>query len=508
MDSLFCSRLFVILQIYWNSELFLDTDKVKEYHVRPLSMEHSLDRRPAKKDDNNFIYMINITCPNDNLPERTYAIDMLLHHLLGIEKTSYQINFEEDAHDYTIAIGNKRIVFEDHFFKLHKEPLSYLNSSNIPDKLTYFHGEGMEIPIIYGTDKMQRESNGDVVVGLDIFASTFFMLTRWEENLLGREETGDCKEQLLFTVKNGIHKRAIVNEYEVLLKRLLAGEGITYKSRNFGIVLTHDVDGLTPSWLDIAKDFVRRVMRRPVPEATTSLVWKEFMKYKRTYPDAFSQMVPYIKICKKFGIPEIFYMKVCDKGELEATYIHDSASTLDVIRRLKDLESDKVLIGFHPSQSTFQNKAQWTAETERFHAQLGKDIVHGRNHHLMYNNETLCFWESILTGSEEDTLHISNCVFHNTLGLRSGIAVPYPLFDVVHRKEMRLTEHPCSIMDTAIRLHKYKTDAELWKDIDEITGELKKYQGELLLTWHIYVRNVSLLRRYMDLCEKIIEKAS
>ena len=41
----------------------------------------------------------------------------------------------------------------------------------------------MEIPIIYGTDKMQRESNGDVVVGLDIFASTFFMLTRWEENL-------------------------------------------------------------------------------------------------------------------------------------------------------------------------------------------------------------------------------------------------------------------------------------------------------------------------------------
>jgi hypothetical protein len=48
----------------------------------------------------------------------------------------------------------------------------------------------------------------------------------------------------------------------------------------------------------------------------------------------------------------------------------------------------------------------------------------------------------------------------------------------------------------------------LWKDIDEITGELKKYQGELLLTWHIYVRNVSLLRRYMDLCERIIEKAS
>ena len=44
-------------------------------------------------------------------------------------------------------------------------------------------------------------------------------------------------------------------------------------------------------------------------------------------------------------------------------------------------------------------------------------------------------------------MHISNCVFHKRQGFRSGVCVPYRLFDLYQRRVMNLIEHPCQIMD-------------------------------------------------------------
>jgi len=444
--------------------------------------------------------MIQITCPNNNIPERTYAIHALLSDELGCNRNDYIIQFKDDVQDYELDVYGKEYTIEDHFFNRFVEPLSYLKLDNIPEELVFFHGLGLELPIIYGEDKFVQKENG-AVIGLDIFASTFFMLTRWEESLLGREEKGDCDESQLFCVRRGIHQRPIVNEYADFIRKLLPSD-ISLLMRNYEVVLSHDVDGfLTPSWFQIAKDIVKQTIHGAPKNKVLNLTWKEEIKYKRAFPSAYSQFELYTALTEKYNIPEWFYFKVCGKGETEATYLFDDKQTIDVVEKLKRKNNPNFVLGFHPSQNMFGKKEQWDKEVSRITDLIKETPNHGRNHHLLYNHETLRMWESI----SNSPLDISNCVFHYRQGFRSGVCVPYHLFDLYQRQEMSLVEHPCQIMDTVIRYNgKTKSDDERWCDIQTVVEQVKKYQGELVLTWHIYIRNKKLIQDYYRWCEKTV----
>ena len=447
--------------------------------------------------------MIQITCPNNNIPERTYTIETLLVDVLGYKQEGYAIQFTDDVSDYVLSFANNKLIIEDHFFNHYVEPLSYLNIGSVPTSLNWFHGLGLELPMIYGEDKyIQNEES--VIVGLDIFASTFFMLTRWEESLLGREEKGDCDETRLFAVKHGIFNRPIVNEYADFLRKMLPSD-LPISKRKYEVVLSHDVDGfVTPTWTRIAKDFVKQTIHGAPKNKVLNLTWKEEIKYKRAFPTAYDQFEWYTALCEKHDIPEWFYFKVCGRGETEATYLYDDKQTKEIVGRLKRKNNPNFVFGFHPSQNMFGNKQQWDKEVARITSLLQKKPSIGRNHHLLYNHETMRLWENIT----DTPLHISNCVFHKRQGFRSGVCVPYRLFDLYQRRIMNLVEHPCQIMDTVIRYdEKVKTEEERWSDVQSAIDFVKQYQGELVLTWHIYIRNKKLIQDYFKWCEKVVQYA-
>ena len=447
--------------------------------------------------------MIQITCPSNNIPERTYAIEALLTDVMGVEREEYEIAFKDDTKDYVLQYDSRTVEVEDHFFNRFTEPLSYLHVNNIPTDLSFFHALGLEIPIIYGEDRFAQDAD-KIIIGLDVFASTFFMLTRWEEFLIGREEKGDCDENQLFSVKSNIHTRPVVNEYSELIRHLLP-IGIKIKSFKYKVVLTHDVDSiLTPTWRKIAKDIYLQTRYGEPENKVIHLTWREEIKYKRAFPSAYSQFEMYKKLSDQYNIQEWFYMKVCAEGEKEATYWYNDKVTLDVVEWLKKEKSPNIKLGFHPSQSVLNNKSQWDKEVKRVTNLLGYSPIIGRNHHLIYNSDMLRWWESL----SDVPVHISDCVFHHNNGFRSGVCVPYHYFDVFSRRKMNLIEHPCQIMDTVIRYDlKKKTEKDVWSEIEKIIAQVEKYCGELVVTWHIYIRNKKLIQDYYKWCEKVIKNA-
>lgn len=447
--------------------------------------------------------MIQITCPSNNIPERTYAIEALLSDVMGCEREEYNIVFKDETKDYVLQYDNKTIVVEDHFFNRYLEPLSYLHVENIPTGLSFFHALGLEIPIVYGEDRFVQEEN-NIVIGLDVFASTFFMLTRWEESLLGREEKGDCDENQLFSVRQGFHDRPIVNEYADLLYKLLLGS-IKIRVRKYKVVLSHDVDSIiTPSWGKIIKDIYSQTRFGEPKNKLIDLTWREKIKYKMAFPNAFSQFKMYKDLAKKYNIEEWFYVKVCAKGEKEATYWYNDKVTLDVVEWLKKEKSNCLKIGFHPSQSVLNNKKQWDKEVKRITNLLGETPIIGRNHHLLYNEDMLRWWEEL----SDNPVNISDCVFHKNNGFRSGVCNSYHIFDFINRRTMRIIEHPNQVMDTVIRYDgTKKSEGEIWDEIKRIISHVKKYDGELVVTWHIYIRIKKLIQDYYKWCEKVIENA-
>ena len=74
-------------------------------------------------------------------------------------------------------------MVEDHFWEGKTE---YLNEASIPKYVSWSqkvlaHGESF--PILYGKDAVTYGKES-VTCSIDIFASAFFMLTRWEEKVL------------------------------------------------------------------------------------------------------------------------------------------------------------------------------------------------------------------------------------------------------------------------------------------------------------------------------------
>ena len=99
----------------------------------------------------------------------------------------YVIEIDVNQNDYVISYEEKNIIVKDDFFNRFKDPLAYLDESNIPNTILFLkknkYSKQKEIPIIFGKDEI-KESENKITCYIDIFASTFFMLTRWEEIVL------------------------------------------------------------------------------------------------------------------------------------------------------------------------------------------------------------------------------------------------------------------------------------------------------------------------------------
>ena len=159
--------------------------------------------------------MLKISIPNNNLNERKYILDIIFDEFLDLD---FKVLEDDDCQDWIIELANKKVLtIKDTFFSKYPKDLEYLKLENIPSKIEK----------------------------LDIFAASFFMLTRWEEYVNKNRDSHDrfpATESLAY--KQGFLDRPIVNEYVEELWSALEELGIKQlrKQRKYKFIMTHDVD--------------------------------------------------------------------------------------------------------------------------------------------------------------------------------------------------------------------------------------------------------------------------
>jgi len=200
--------------------------------------------------------MLFIKIPNNHIPERKYIINIIFDEFLGLK---YNINVKGEARNYEIILENgKKMIIRDSFFSNYEDGLDYLDRNNIPEKLSFLKNQFIvekDIPVIYGDDEFKIKEN-EIFCGIDIFASSFFMLTRWEEyaNKI-RDIHNRFPGTASLAYKYNFLNRPIVNEYVEILWNMLKYLRCNQKrkERKYELVLTHDVDNLYrwKSWKQI-----------------------------------------------------------------------------------------------------------------------------------------------------------------------------------------------------------------------------------------------------------------
>jgi hypothetical protein len=395
--------------------------------------------------------VIQVYIPNQFGPERRYIVKTLLEDFLGLEIT---IEYHRLPH-YRLVLENRReIVIRDHFFSRFSDDAGpeYVSADNIPGQALWLNNPlAVEnpLPVIFGDDGWNVEPER-LECGIDLFASAFFMLSRWEEYALRDDSRsfdshGRFPATASLAFRQGFIDRPLVNEYVELLWRMLETMGIRQerRMRRFSFVLTHDVDALVMwrGWGHALKTAAADVVKRLSPNTAVRRLRDYGNIVRGTTADPFDTFSQLMDIAERLNLTSHFYFKCGGDTQFDRVNPYNIAgpkgrSVLESIRRRNHT------IGFHPSYQAAGDPQVWRQELELLRDVAGGEVLEGRQHYLKFKvPDTWRVWD------ENGMWLDSTLGFADREGFRCGTGDPYQVFDIVRRHPLELLERPLVFME-------------------------------------------------------------
>ena len=404
--------------------------------------------------------MIKIKIPNNNTNERKYILDIIFNEFLGLE---YKL--EIGSINYEIVLKNGKIlIVEDTFFNNYSKDLEYLKLENIPSK--------------------PEE--------LDIFAASFFMLTRWEEYVnRSRDEHNRFPATESLAFKEGFLDRPVVNEYVEMLKSMLLelDSGLVFKEREYQLFLTHDVDHLY-FWKSV-KQLLRIVAGDILKRRDFSLALARVKEYilvrRKKIRDPFDTFDWLMDKSEAIGVKSRFYFMSGGVTQYDNRYKIDEPKSLELIDKIKKRGH---VIGIHPSYNAYNDSEQFKKEKELLEKITEQKILEGREHYLRFEVPTTWqVWEN--NGMKVD----STCGYADKEGFRCGTGDEFSVFNILTREKLKLKERPLVVMDCSLFDYNNYSYDEAKKNINKMREQANRFT----MLWHnSYIKHINFYGDYFD----------
>ncbi len=437
--------------------------------------------------------MITIHIPDNFVPERTYIINVLFNDFLGLE---FEVSISEDIQYYEIILENSNtLVFKDNFFMKFRDGLDYLVEEAVPCKTILVRNQftaEKNVPVIFGSDEISVERNR-ISCGIDIFASSFFMLTRWEEYAnKSRDSHNRFPALASLAYKNGLLQRPVVNEYVDMLWNMLRylKVGQERKKREFRTILTHDVDAaysyatknLFVALKKMGGDLLKRKNPRWAIDNFNS--WSKAVNSEARL-DPFNTFDYIMDMSEQCGLKSSFLF-IADCSEPA----HDGDANLGhrlVRKLLANINRRGHDIGLHTSYGSFDNPAQTIKEFDILRTVCAEENIEqerwtSRQHFLR--------WETPTTFNNLESAHLdydSTLSYADVAGFRCGVCYEYPVFNILTRRRLSLRERPLLVMECTVIDERYMNlgaGEKAFSIIKSIKDTCRKYSGDFVVLWH------------------------
>lgn len=418
-----------------------------------------------------------IRTSNSFQPEKEYCFHVLLRELLGLE---YRIVFSEEK-NYRLQLPNgAEIVVEDHFWSQLSVPSNrdQLSESSIPQHVETFPSPFDSSPVasIFGRNHFVFNEK-EIRCGPDIFASTFFMLTRWEEfTSPDRDQHGRFPADKSLAFKSGFLNRPVVNEYAELLWQMFARLGWEppRPKKDFKLTMTCDVDHPRLWWSagDRVKTLAGSIFKRG--DFSEAGFWLQHHFFQKQDPyDVFDEWLDFFD---KNGLVGHFNFLGKRPPSSDCWYPLEHPFVKNLIRKIAERGH---FVGFHPSYEAFENQEVFQQELASLQALSPTPVTTGRQHYLRFSApKTWQIWED------------ANMTWDSTLGypeaegFRCGICQDFPVFNFLTRKMLNLREKPLTAMDVTLALYRKYSPETAFEKLQNLRQQVKRHGGEFVLLWH------------------------
>ena len=416
--------------------------------------------------------MLKITIPNNNIAERKYILDVIFDEFLGLD---FEVIVSDNCQDWVIKLENqKSLTIKDTFFSKYPKDLEYLKLENIPSKIEE----------------------------LDIFAACFFMLTRWEEYVNKNRDYHDrfpAYESLAY--KQGFLDRPIVNEYaeELKNKLLKLDNNLKFKTHNFNLILTHDVDSLLKytSFKSGIREIIGAIVKKKDIKLAISNILQKIKVSLGIQKDPFDTFDWLMDKSEALGLKSRFYFMSGGITKYDNRYKIDESKALEVIEKIKKRGH---IIGFHPSYNAYNNFEQFKKEKDLLEKTVGLKITEGREHYLRFEVPTTWqIWE------DNGMLVDSSCGYADKEGFRCGTCYEYSVFNILTRKKLNLKERPLIVMEGSFITYQPNIKpTEMEKKIKYLINQVKQYNGNFVFLWHNSSFNTAQWQKYQNIYERVL----
>lgn len=428
------------------------------------------------------------------LAEKKYIFELVLREFLGVE---YVLVLDDNLIDIRIVRNEKKIVLNAAFFQqfIDKEwlspdtlpslPLEFISADISPENPSNY-------PVLYGKAEY-RVTDNVIEIGLDVFGSSFFMLSRYEEVIVKvKDSHGRFPVQESIAFKENLLLRPIVDEYVDLLWEQMSflWPGLQRKKTESQTFISCDVDHIWDKGIRFPGIFSRLIAdllkRRSLISFIGSLRLFFVVDFLgKTEKDPFKSFQFMMDECERRKLQIAFYfIPRNDKKGIDGYYdIEDE----EVVRLMREIIKRGHEVGYHGSYDSYKDKERTLEEINllrKVYRQAGgdpNDIKGGRQHYLRWETGvTEKNWEA--AGMEYD----STLGYAEHIGFRCGTAREYSFYDSVNRKPLRLRIRPLIIMEVSMFNKNY-----MGLDSDEaivhghkIHNITETYKGAFSLLWH------------------------
>jgi hypothetical protein len=394
----------------------------------------------------------------------TYIADCILKNLCGFE-----ISYTNSDEEFTAYTGAKLSYIETLIqSEINIAPHTLLFEKGIKQQNISI-SVWQNIPTIF--------KNANTQVPFDIFAASFFLISRYEEYLPHITDNHNRFEaDNSLALQNNFLHLPVINMWAVELKKLVLAKypNLNHKENTYNYISTIDIDN---AWayknkgvMRTAGAFVKAISKQKfadIKERLLTLLGRQHDPY-----DTYDYI---LDIQKKYNLHMIYFFLLGNYGVNDKNISANNPKFQALIKHLGDYAE----IGIHPSFGSNENVQQVRIEVSRLTSITHRNTTKSRQHFLkLHLPET--YKNIISCGIQEDY----TMGFASKAGFRASVCSPFKWFDLDADEETSLTVYPFCVMDGTLKTYMNLNQEQAIEQCAELINQIKKVNGTCITLWH------------------------
>jgi hypothetical protein len=416
-----------------------------------------------------------------------YIFQLIFEQILRVE-VSFTKNRHEFLYSESPKINYSQTKFGD---EIYIKPHGLLSNITI---------EKVEIsPVKYNNETFFFESSPDSIFPFDMFAASFYLVTRYEEYFeteLDKFERFPSKKSIL--AEFNLIRKPIVDIWAKWLAKEIHKKypQISFIKWRFKFISTVDIDN---AWAYLNKGFWRTygaqaksLLKGNIREFKSRL---KVLKGKEKDPYHTYEYLDTFFTNNEEKLK--FFFLLGDYGKFDKNVSHENQGFQKLIQRIsKEYET-----GIHPSFAGFMHGGHEKVieEKERLEKIVGRSITKSRNHYLNLKFPQT-YQNLIKAGITKDY----TMGYPDQIGFRAGICTPYNYYNLENETKTDLLIVPFQVMDGTLLNYLKLSPEDAFTQIEKIMTEVKEVGGTFVSIWHNEtVNDLGEWKGYREVFEKM-----